>query len=40
MPQIPTSLTPAERLAAQICRPTNARYTTDVGPALLSFDGG
>lgn len=34
MPQTPTSLTPAERLAARICRSANAQDTTDVGPAL------
>ena len=34
MPQIPSSLTPAERLAARICRSANAQDTTDVGPAL------
>ena len=37
MPQTPASLTPAERLAAQICRLATARDTTDVAPVLAQL---
>ncbi len=37
MPQTPASFTPAERLAAQICRFANARETADAAPALAQF---
>ena len=40
MPQTPTFHTPAERLAAQICRFANARETADAGPALAQFRKG
>lgn len=37
MPQTSPFLTPAERLAARICRLANAQDTSDAGPVIARF---
>ena len=37
MPQTSTTLTPADRLAARICRSTNAKGSTEASPAIADL---